>query len=69
MADWHLVALFGSQAELAFDQLKKGAPVYIEGRLRTRPWKNRADEARHTTEVIAEVLQLLQSPLREINRS
>jgi single-strand DNA-binding protein len=38
--EWHRVVLFGRTAEIAQAFLKKGALVYIEGRLRTRRWQN-----------------------------
>ncbi len=34
--EWHRVVLFGRQAEVAGEYLKKGRSVYIEGRLQTR---------------------------------
>ena len=34
--EWHRVVLFGRQAEIAGEYLKKGRSVYIEGRLQTR---------------------------------
>lgn len=37
--EWHRVVLFGRQAEIAQQYLKKGSRVYLEGRLRTRKWE------------------------------
>ena len=34
--EWHRVVFFGRLAEIAGEYLKKGRPVYIEGRLQTR---------------------------------
>lgn len=36
--EWHRIVLFGRQAEVAKEYLKKGSLVYVEGRLRTRRW-------------------------------
>lgn len=36
--DWHNVVIFGRQAEVAQQYLKKGSEVYIEGRLRTHKY-------------------------------
>ena len=33
--EWHTVALYDRAAEIAGEYLKKGRPVYIEGRLKT----------------------------------
>lgn len=58
--EWHRVVLFGRQAEIAQQYLRKGSPVYIEGRLRTRRWE-KDGQTHYSTEIIAESLQLLGS--------
>src|SRR5215218_3407602 len=57
--EWHSVAFFGKTAEIAGEYLKKGSPVYVEGRLRTRKWQDKEGQDRYTTEVIADRMQLL----------
>ena len=57
--EWHSVALFDRLAEIAGEYLKKGRPVYIEGRLKTRKWTDKEGQERYTTEVIAQEMQLL----------
>ncbi len=59
--EWHSVALFDRQAEIAGEYLKKGRPVYIEGRLKTRKWTDKEGQERYTTEVIASEMVLLGS--------
>jgi single-strand DNA-binding protein len=59
--EWHSVALFDRLAEIAGEYLKKGRPVYIEGRLRTRKWTDKDGQERYTTEIVAEQMQLLGS--------
>lgn len=59
--EWHRVNLRGRQAEVAGEFLKKGSPVYIEGRLRTRKWADKDGVERYTTEIIASSIQLLGS--------
>ncbi|MGO3841579.1 MAG: single-stranded DNA-binding protein, partial [Alcaligenes pakistanensis] len=39
--------------------LRKGRPVYVEGRLRTRKWTGQDGQERFTTEIIAEQMQML----------
>lgn len=58
-AQWHRVVMYRRLAELARDHLKKGAQVYVEGRIRTRKWQDRSGEARYVTEVEALQLQML----------
>ena len=57
--EWHRVVLFGRTAEIARDYLHKGAPAYIEGRLRTRKWTDQQGQDRYTTEIFGDVLQFL----------
>ncbi len=56
--EFHNVVVWGRQAEIAVQYLKKGAMVYIEGRLRTRSWTDKQNQTHKTTEVICEQLQL-----------
>ena len=54
--EFHNVTLFGKQAELVAQYLKKGSPIYIEGRLRTSSWE--ADGVKkYKTEIISENFQ------------
>ena len=59
--EWHKVAFFGRLAEVAGEYLKKGRPVYVEGKLRTRKWQDKEGLDRYTTEIIADNMQLLGS--------
>src|SRR5690625_7826889 len=51
--------MFGRLAEIAGEYLRKGRPVYIEGRLRTRKWTGQDGVERYTTEIVAEQMQML----------
>jgi len=57
--EWHRVVLFRRLAEVAKEYLKKGASVYIEGRLRTRKWKDKEGKERFTTEIEASEMKML----------
>lgn len=57
--EWHRIVVWGKQAEVAGEYLRKGRPVYIEGSLQTREWVDRDGNKRYTTEVRAQRLQLL----------
>jgi single-strand DNA-binding protein len=59
--EWHRVAFFGRLAEIAGEYLKKGSPVYIEGRLQTRKWQDKDGAERYTTEIVATDMQMLGS--------
>jgi single-strand DNA-binding protein len=57
--EWHSVVLWRGLAEVAEKYVKKGSQIYIEGKLRTRSWDDKDKNKRYTTEIIADVLQLL----------
>ena len=57
--EWHSVVLYDRQAEIAGEYLKKGRPVYVEGRLKTRKWTDKEGMERYTTEIVADSMQLL----------
>src|SRR6266481_1805111 len=59
--EWHRIAFFGKVAEIAGEYLKKGSPVYVEGRIRTRKWQDKDGQDRYTTEIVADVMQMLGS--------
>ena len=53
------MVFFGRLAEVVNEYLKKGRPVYVEGRLRTRKWQDQGGQDRYTTEIVADQMQLL----------
>lgn len=59
--EWHRVVFFGRQAEVAQQYLRKGSPVYVEGRLRTRRYTDKDGIERYATEIVADTMQLLPS--------
>ena len=59
--EWHRIVMYNRLAEIAGEYLRKGRPVYIEGRLRTRKWQNKEGQDVYTTEVIADQMQMLGS--------
>ncbi len=59
--EWHNIVIFRKLAEIAGEYLKKGRPVYIEGRLQTRKWQTKEGDDRYTTEIVADSMQMLGS--------
>jgi single-strand DNA-binding protein len=57
--EWHRVVFYDRLAEIAGEYLKKGRPVYVEGRLKTRKWTDKDGIEKYTTEIIADQMQLL----------
>jgi single-strand DNA-binding protein len=59
--EWHRVVFYDRLAEIAGEYLKKGRPVYVEGRLKTRKWTDKDGVEKYTTEIVADQMQLLGS--------
>jgi single-strand DNA-binding protein len=59
--EFHNVVLWRKLADIAAQYLKKGARVYIEGRLQTRQWEGQDGVKRNRTEIIADNLIMLDS--------
>lgn len=57
--EWHRIVVWGKQAEIAGEYLKKGRQVYVEGSLQTREWTDKEGNKRYTTEVRAQRFQML----------
>ena len=57
--EWHRVVFFNRLAEIAGEYLRKGSQVYIEGRLKTKKWRDKAGNDRYTTEIIGKDMQML----------
>lgn len=63
--EWHRV-VFRDRGnfrlgQIAGEYLKKGSKVYVEGRLQTRKWQDKAGVDHYTTEVLANEMQMLDS--------
>jgi single-strand DNA-binding protein len=56
--EFHNVVLFGRQAEIANEYVRKGSLVGIEGRLKTRTWTDKGGVEHKSTGIIAEQLHL-----------
>ncbi|WP_330926645.1 single-stranded DNA-binding protein [Candidatus Sororendozoicomonas aggregata] len=52
--EWHRVVIFGKLAEIAQQYLRKGAKVYLEGKLQTRKWQDQQGQDRYTTEIVVD---------------
>ena len=59
--EWHRVVFNDKLAEIVGQYAKKGRPLYVEGRLRTRKWQDKEGRDQYTTEIVADQMQLLGS--------
>ena len=58
--EWHTIVMWGRLGEIGAEYLRKGSQVYIEGRLQTRKWQDKATgNDRYSTEIVASEMQML----------
>jgi single-strand DNA-binding protein len=55
--EFHNIVVFGRQAETVGQYLKKGAAVYVEGRIQTRTWESPEKGKQYRTEIVAQTVQ------------
>jgi len=59
--EWHRIIVWGRQAELCGEYLKKGRSVFVEGKIQTRKWQDKDGNNRYTTEIVANQVTFLDS--------
>jgi single-strand DNA-binding protein len=59
LPEYHQLVAWGGQAEFAASHVKKGAPLYIEGYLKTRSWDSPEGTKIFRTEIVVENIVLL----------
>lgn len=57
--EWHNIVLWRGLAEVAEKYLKKGANIYIEGKIRTRKWEDKDGVTRYSTEILGDNMTML----------
>ena len=63
-SEFHNVVMWSKLADIAGQYLRKGARLYVEGRLKTRDWTGQDGVKRYRTEIIAESMIMLDGPAR-----
>jgi single-strand DNA-binding protein len=58
--EWHHIVMWGALAESAEKILKRGMPIYLEGKIQSRVWNDKLGVKKNMTEIIAECYQVLQ---------
>jgi single-strand DNA-binding protein len=57
--EWHKIVVWGKQAEIAQQYLKKGSLLYLEGRIQTRQWDDKEGQKRTSFEIVANNFRML----------
>ena len=59
--EWHKIVVWGKQAEIAQQYLKKGSKVYVEGRIQNRTWDAQDGTKKNRTEIVIDNMIMLDS--------
>lgn len=58
--EWHNVVMWGSLADIASKFLRKGTPVYLEGKIKSRSWDDaQSGQKKYITEIVADNMNML----------
>lgn len=58
---WHQIIVWGKPAEVVQKYLKKGALVFVEGRIQSREWEDKEGTKRTSFEIVANTFRMLGS--------
>jgi single-strand DNA-binding protein len=59
--EWHKIVVWGKQAEIAQQYLKKGSQLYLEGRIQSREWTDKEGNKRTSFEIVCSNFRMLGS--------
>lgn len=59
--EWHKIVVWGKQAEIAQQYLKKGAQIFLEGRIQSREWMDKENQKRTSFEIVCSNFRMLGS--------
>ena len=65
ITDWHLCQVNGGLVNVVESYVKKGDKLYVEGKMRTRSYKDNDGVERHITECRVDSIEMLGSPNRQ----
>ncbi len=57
--EWHKIVVWGKQAEIAQQYLKKGSLIFVEGRIQSREWQDKEGQKRTSFEIVASNFRML----------
>jgi single-strand DNA-binding protein len=57
--EWHRIVVWGRQAEIAQQYLKKGSLIFLEGRIQSREWQDKEGQKRTSFEIVANNFRML----------
>ncbi|MCP4220103.1 MAG: single-stranded DNA-binding protein [bacterium] len=63
--EWHNIVAWGWTAKKVEKSVFRGSLVMVEGKIKTRKWKDKNDQDRYTTEIAADTVTALDRPNRD----
>jgi single-strand DNA-binding protein len=66
--EWHNIVAWGAVAKKVERSVSKGTLVLVEGKLKTRKWKDQNDQERRTTEIYADTVVGLERSANAANK-
>lgn len=57
--EWHRIVAWRGLAKVVENYIKKGAQLYVEGKLQTRNWDDKDGNKRYVTEINADTIKML----------
>lgn len=61
ITDWHNIVVWGPQADVAEKYIRRGMPLFVEGRIKTREYESQDGQKKRITEIIADNFSMLGS--------
>lgn len=59
--EWHRITVWNKRAEVVKNYVKKGDPLYVEGKIQTSSYEDKEGVKRYSTEIICDNLMFLSS--------
>ena len=57
--EWHTIVIWNGKADFVEKYIRKGANLFVSGKLRTRKWDDNDGRTRYSTEIVADNIQML----------
>lgn len=67
ITDWHNIVVWGPQADIAEKYIRRGMPLFVEGRIKTREYEAQDGQKKRITEILADNFSMLGSKQDALN--
>ena len=63
--EWHTIVIWNGKADFVEKYIRKGANLFVSGKLRTSKWDDNDGRTRYSTEIVADNIQMLDRKQRD----